>query len=103
MGIVSQKKFPVKTQEKKCKDYKNCFDAEGNENDKESKQGDSFAKRWGWWSLIDNLSNSRADKWNYFIEMNVIEVLNMCCYFKEKQEMEAQMHRDAMQKIKRHG
>ena len=79
-------------------------DSEGDDGRNESREeGTNFSKRWGWWTLLDNLTNSRADKWQYFLDMNVIEALNICCYFKDKQDMEAQMHREQMQKIRRHG
>jgi len=79
--------------------YKNFFDADSTEGDKRSNSG--FAERWGWWSLVDNLTNSRVDKWDIVLEWEVIKALNMCCYYKDKQNMEAQMHREAMQKTRR--
>tara|TARA_R100000656_G_scaffold121059_1_gene95743 strand:- start:379 stop:522 length:144 start_codon:yes stop_codon:yes gene_type:complete len=47
------------------------------------------------------LTNSRVDKWDIVLEWEVIKALNMCCYYKDKQNMEAQMHREAMQKTRR--
>jgi hypothetical protein len=58
-------------------------------------------KIWGWWSLIDSLCNSRVDKFEVVQNWNVVYGLNMCCYFKDKQRMEQQAHREQMQRLKR--
>ena len=79
--------------------YKNFFDDGSQQKDKGSEN--RFASRWGWWGLIDNLTNSRIDKWDEVLNWEVIKALNVCCYFKDKQKMEAQMQREAMQKMKR--
>ena len=50
---------------------------------------------------MDSLTNSRVDKFDIVLNWEVIKALNMCCYFKDKQNMEAQVQREAMQKMKR--
>ena len=66
--------------------YSNFFDAEGGADNKGS--GDRFAERWGWWCLIDSLTNSRVDKWEIVTNWNVIYALNLCSYYKDKQKKE---------------
>lgn len=86
--------------------YKNFFDGGSREDSDGSKKGvengDGFADSWGWWSLVDALTNSRVDKWDQILDWEVIKALNVCCYYKDKQRMEDQQHRDMMQKAK-HG
>ena len=86
--------------------YKNFFERESGGTDRGSKKGadtgDSFAEAWGWWALVDSLTNSRVDKWDHVLEWNIIKALNVCCYYKDKQKLEAQQHREMMQKAK-HG
>lgn len=48
------------------------------------KQAESFRSRWGWFITLDNISNNDRTKWDYFLEMNVIEFLNTLAYYKEK-------------------
>ena len=50
---------------------------------------------------MDSLTNSRVDKFDIVLNWEVIKALNMCSYFKDKQRLEAQIHREQMQKIKR--
>ena len=35
---------------------------------------------------MDALTNSRVDKWDHVLEWNIIKALNVCCYYKDKQE-----------------
>ena len=60
-----------------------------------------FTKRWGWWATLDNLTNSRIDKWDEVLNYNVIKALNIVAYYSDKQKMEMQIHREQMQKTKR--
>tara|TARA_R110002096_G_C14410648_1_gene708242 strand:- start:584 stop:841 length:258 start_codon:yes stop_codon:yes gene_type:complete len=66
--------------------YTNFFDAPGGEDDKGG--GNGFSDRYGWWSLVDSLSNSRVDKWAIILEWDVTYGLNICSYYKEKQREE---------------
>ena len=66
--------------------YTNFFDNSSGEDNKGS--GDGFSDRWGWWCLIDNLTNSRVDKWEIVTKWNVIHGLNICSYYKDKQRKE---------------
>jgi hypothetical protein len=78
--------------EKLNTDYKKLFEYRGgNETSK------SFSK-WGWIITLDNLSNSDASKWNYYKNLNVIEGLNICMYYKSKSD---EMERiDRLEKLK---
>jgi hypothetical protein len=50
---------------------------------------------------VDNLTNSRIDKWDEVLDYNVIKALNLVAYYTDKQKMEQQVHREQMQKMKR--
>jgi len=50
---------------------------------------------------LDNLTNSRIDKWDIIQNYEVIKGLNIVAYFRDKQRHEAQIQREAMQKYRR--
>ena len=77
------------------------FDAGSREDDEGSKGGTGFGERWGWWHTLDNLTNSRIDKWDEVLNYEVIKALNLVAYYKDKQRMEQQVHREQMQRLKR--
>ena len=55
-----------------------------------------------WNDEIVTLTQSSSKNQAYEnVRWEVIKALNICCYFKDKQDMEAQIQRDAMQKLKR--
>ena len=56
---------------------------------------ESFASHWGWFLVLDNLSNSDRTKWDYFLNMNIIEFLNTLCFYKDKQAHERELIRKA--------
>ena len=51
--------------------YKNFFDVGVGKDNKGSENG--FSNRWGWWGLLDNLTNSRVDKWDEILDWEVIK------------------------------
>lgn len=60
-------------------------DNEGDSGEGEPiKQGGLAA--WGWYNVLDSLSNSDRTKWDYFLNMGVIEFLNTLAYFKDKEK-----------------
>lgn len=70
----------LKSLEKLNTEYKKLFEFKGG--------GDTSKtfSRWGWIITLDNLSNSDASKWNYYKNLNVIEGLNICMYYKAKSD-----------------
>jgi hypothetical protein len=46
----------------------------------EETQGNEFAKKWGWVATIDNLSNNDKTKWDYFLNLPIIQFLNLLSY-----------------------
>lgn len=73
------------------KEYSKLFEVKGG-SENVSK---SFSS-WGWIITLDNLSNSDPTKWNYYKDLNVIEALNICMYYKAKndeQERELRLQR----------
>ena len=81
---------------------KNLFNTESEpERERSEKRNTGFTQRWSWWVTLDNLTNSRIDKWDTILGYEVIKALNIVAYFSDKQNHEAQIHRDEMQKIRR--
>lgn len=67
--------------------YKRLFgqgDGEG-EEDVTERAKPTFVEYWGWYYTLDNISNNDRTKWEYFLNMNVIEFLNTLAYYKDKQ------------------
>ena len=72
--------------------YPNLYDDGGGEESGEGRQtGSGFNEQWGWFVILDSLSNGDGAKWNYFLEMKVVEFLNRISYYKSKQEYERMM------------
>lgn len=63
-------------------------DAEkGNQRGEETiKKKVSFTDVWGWYCTLDGLSNNDRTKWDYFLDMKIIEFLNTLSYFRDKQK-----------------
>jgi hypothetical protein len=67
--------------------YKRLFGQGDNETEQESTKGTkpTFVEYWGWYYTLDNISGNDRTKWEYFLNMNVIEFLNTLAYYKDKQ------------------
>jgi len=50
---------------------------------------DGFIERWGWFHVLDEMSNNNRDKWDYFLNMNVIEFLNHMAYLKDRNKWQS--------------
>ena len=61
-------------------------DEEVEEDAKERVEG--FEKFWGWFVVLDRLSNSDRTKYDFFLNMNVVEFLNCISFLKDKTEYE---------------
>ena len=86
------------------KSYKNFFDSDGpkeQENSGNDVKKGGFNESWGWFSIVDSLSNSRIDKWEQIMDWEVIYALNVCSYYKDKQRMEKQLQMETTQRLKR--
>ena len=64
-------------------------DGESEEDDGGDSSGIGF-NRWGWMITLDTLSGGDATKYPYYYELNVIEFLTVCSYYKSKREYEEQ-------------
>lgn len=72
-------------------------DDEGSDND-EGNTTYGF-RRWGWVITLDNISGEDPTKWPYYYDLNVIEFLTICSYYKDKaEEKERQLE---VQRLKR--
>lgn len=45
---------------------------------------EEFGDKWGWFVILDMLSNNDPTKWDEISEWNVIKFLNTIAYYKEK-------------------
>lgn len=64
--------------------YPNLFE-KGGDDDQELR--DDYYSTWGWYVVLDFLSNSDRTKWNYFLnDMSIIEFLNTYAFYKDKQK-----------------
>lgn len=46
--------------------------------------GSDFNEQWGWYVVLDMLSNNNPTKWNEISEWNVLEFLNIISYYHAK-------------------
>lgn len=76
------------------------FDGGSKEDDERGQTGTRFSQRWGWWLTLDNLTNSRIDKWDEILNWDVTKALNIVAYYTDKQKMERQVHNEMRQKYK---
>jgi hypothetical protein len=81
--------FFLRALEQFNKNYKGLF-GENDEEDNEGGEESWFAKKWGWYITLDNISNSRVVDWDKLLDFKITVFLNMCAYHKDKQENERQ-------------
>jgi hypothetical protein len=56
------------------------------------KESDWFVKRWNWIATINQIANDDRTKWEFFLEMKLIEFLNTVSFYKDKGEFEKEQH-----------
>ena len=71
--------------------YPKLFDTESREVEEatletKEKKVESFSEHWGWLCVWDSLSNNDITKWGFINDMNVIDLLNILAYYKDKQK-----------------
>lgn len=67
--------------------YPRLFNRQDESDDEPSRYSE-----WGWYIVLDGLSNSDRTKWDYFLNMKVIEFLNTLAFYKDKQDQLRQMN-----------
>jgi hypothetical protein len=77
--------------------YSNLFDSGGGEGSEGS--GGSFRDKWGWIATINDMSNNDRQKWDYYFNLNVIELLNTVSFMKDKGESD----KAEIERMKRNG
>ena len=45
---------------------------------------DKHANHWGWYVTLDILSNKDREKWDYFLNMNIVAFLNYLAFVKDR-------------------
>jgi hypothetical protein len=58
----------------------------------------SIDEKWGWYSMIDRLSNSDVTKHDLVYERNYIECLNILSYWHEKDQYMEEMNKQRQNK-----
>ena len=64
--------------------YTNLFGKDGGGVDSDSAW---YAERYGWAATLDNLCNGDYTKRNYYLDLGVIEFLNILAQEKDKQKL----------------
>ena len=57
----------------------------------QKKKQETFHEYWGYYGVVDALSNNDVTKWEQITKMNVIEFLNVLAYYKDKQKYQHQL------------
>ena len=60
-----------------------------------------YAEHWGRFVVLDQMSGGDRTKWQYLLDMGVIEFLNTMAFYKDKAEMEAQRAEENTRKVSR--
>jgi hypothetical protein len=78
------------------KEYSGLFD-EGRATDEGTgrKGIEPFIKEFGWLYSVHNLTNGRRELWSFYLDMNVIELLNTMSFFKLMGQYERQLEKKA--------
>ena len=73
--------------QKLVRSYRNLFDSESS-NDEEGYGEDdepiTHAEHWGWLATIDQLARGERERWEYFLNMNIVEFFNTLAFNKDK-------------------
>lgn len=58
---------------------------EDTEGDKlELTEQDKHYQHWGWYVTLDKLANKDREKWDYFLNMNIVAFLNYLSFVKDR-------------------
>jgi hypothetical protein len=57
-----------------------------------------YKEKWGWIIIINDLSNDKRWKWDYFFNMDLVEFLNTVSFFKDKNDYEYELQKRANRK-----
>ena len=66
--------------------YRKLFDKDATKDEGRIARSGKGFENWGWFITLDNLSNSRPETWEEFEKMGVIQFLNICSFYKDKQK-----------------
>jgi hypothetical protein len=66
----------------KGKDKDTGEDSEGDTI--ELTEQDKHAQHWGWYVTLDRLANKDREKWDYFLNMNIVAFLNYLAFVKDR-------------------
>jgi hypothetical protein len=77
---------------------------DGEEQDRDSEGEPSvftqFNKKWGWFSCVDNVSQTLRTDWETVFSKNIVEFLNILSYAKDKAELEKWQMKEYQNKMK---
>ena len=79
------------------KSFRNLFTERGEESEGEGGDGviedeattveeTTFAEHWGWIATVDELASGDRTKWEYYLNMNIVEFFNEMAYRKDRRE-----------------
>jgi hypothetical protein len=52
----------------------------------------TFHEYWGWFTILDLMAGGDFTKWNYFLDMGVVEFLNLLSFMRDKIEYQNLMN-----------
>lgn len=67
--------------------YTGLFTDEDGETDNGT-DGGGYSKHWGWFIVLDKMSNGRREQWDWITEMNIVQFLTYMSFLKDKNEFE---------------
>ena len=77
------------------KSFRNLFTERGEESEGEGGDGvvedeattveeTTFAEHWGWIATVDELASGDRTKWEFYLNMNIVEFFNEMAYRKDR-------------------
>ena len=72
--------------------YKGLFAQDDNAGDTAGSEADggdepvTFRSHWGWLATIDDLAKGDRSRWEYYLNMKLLEFFNALAFMKDKQE-----------------
>jgi len=76
-----------------CKSHPTLFGDPGEGVTTEGEKATTFLTEYGWLNTVDNLTNGRPELWDYYFDMNIIELLNRLDFHKAKGVYERQQQK----------
>lgn len=92
--MLSYRGFFLSKLQQLIRSYSGLFDEADGETDNGT-DGRSYSEHWGWFIVLDTMSNGMRKDWDWFTEMNLVQFLNYMAFLKDKNRHENELIKKA--------